>query len=138
MRFAKKKRWFWASIVIATCPRKRLDGACEIWKNLHLIEAAGSSEAYAKALMLGQANAGDCNGSLRLNGKPAVAKFAGIEQMGLVYDELVDGAEIMWTRTRKTMSQLPRPPSRRKIISRLDDALKKNPKIHPAVQPWDV
>lgn len=73
-------------------PRARV----EIWLNLVLIRARDGREAIQKAYHLGKREAGDSQGSLRLNGKPAVTKFLGIQDIGLVHDEIADGSEILW------------------------------------------
>jgi hypothetical protein len=92
----------------------------EVWKNLVLIQAKNPNEAFEKAVKIGKSESGDCRGTLRLNGKPATAKFLGVSDMGLVYDDLEDGAEIPWQRkkcSQKTARSLIA--SKRSLISRL-------------------
>jgi hypothetical protein len=68
----------------------------EIWENLVVVSGDNNAEAVSKALKLGASEQGDCGGTLRLYGKPAITKFLGIQDMGLIHEELRDGAEILW------------------------------------------
>lgn len=82
-----------------TIPKSRarnLAARAEVWRNLVLIEARSADEAFKKATKIGKAESGDSRGTLRLNNKAARTYFVGIADMGLVYDELGDGAEIIW------------------------------------------
>jgi hypothetical protein len=93
------KRWFWAWTVLATTKKDKLrdpNARCEVWENLIILHARTPREALRKAEKIGRAEAGDCDGSLRLDGKPALCKFVGIASLGLIHDGLVDGAEITW------------------------------------------
>jgi hypothetical protein len=94
-----KAHWFWAWTVLMTIQKAKKDNPrarVEIWLNLVLIRARDGREAIQKAYQLGKREAGDSQGSLRLNGKPAVTKFLGIQDIGLVHDEIADGSEILW------------------------------------------
>jgi hypothetical protein len=93
------KQWFWAWTVLATTQKDKLrdpNARCEVWENLIILHAGTPREALRKAEKIGRSEAGDCNGSLRLDGKPALCKFVGVASFGLVHDGLVDGAEITW------------------------------------------
>jgi hypothetical protein len=93
------KHWFWAWTVLATTQKEKLGdpkARCEVWETLVILHASTPREALRKAEKIGRADAGDCRGSLRLDGKPAVCKFIGVASLGLVHDGLVDGAEITW------------------------------------------
>ena len=62
---------------------------CLVWENTRLIRAKNRREAYQKALRLGRA------------GHPSKTndgewRFAGISMLLPVYDDVEDGAEIMW------------------------------------------
>jgi hypothetical protein len=95
----RRKRWFWAWLVVQTIAKDKLNqpkAMSEIWKNLVLVEASDASEAYQKAVRLGKAEEGDCGGTLRLNGRPAKSIFLGLGGLGLVHEEISDGVEIMW------------------------------------------
>jgi hypothetical protein len=94
-----KKWWFWAWLIEMTVQKEQLknpDPKCEVWKNLIIVNACHAKEAFKKASRIGKKESGDCRGTLRLDGKPAVTIFVGIENMGLVHDGLRDGAEIVW------------------------------------------
>lgn len=73
-----------------------LHASCEVWKNLVIISAHNEFDAYQKATAIGKRDDGDCRGTLQLDGKPAVTCFLGVADMGLIYDDLKDGAEILW------------------------------------------
>ncbi len=93
------QHWFWAWTVLATAQKAKLrdpNSRCEVWENLIIIRARTPREALGKAEKIGRADAGDCRGSLRLAGKPALCKFVGVASLGLIHDGLVDGAEITW------------------------------------------
>jgi hypothetical protein len=109
-----KERWFWAWIVQATVAkseRKSPHAPCEVWKNLVIVQASDETEAYEKAVAIGKAEQGDCQGTLRVNGKLAITRFLGIGDMGVVHDELADGCEIFWQLKKchqKTATALPK------------------------------
>jgi hypothetical protein len=93
------KKWFWAWLILMTVAKSQLQkksAQTEVWKNLVIIQAKDADEAFEKACKIGRSESGDCRGSLRLANKPAIAKFLGVADMGLIYDELADGAEILW------------------------------------------
>lgn len=100
------KKWFWAENVIITVPKRRSDQIKKgiVWHNLILIEAMNASQAITKARRFGKREAGDCRGTLRLDGAPAIAKYLGVKNIGLVHDGVRDGAEI--TYKEKRMVQL--------------------------------
>ena len=109
MRLRKlKKRWFWVWLVQATVAKgdaAKPSARCEVWKNLIIVKAKDADEAYEMATAVGASEQGDCRGTLRLYGKPAVAKFLGIEDMGLIHDDLMTGAEILWRIQHATLSR---------------------------------
>lgn len=62
---------------------------CPVWENTRLIRAKNRQEAYGKALKLGSA------------GHPSKTnegewRFAGISMLLPVYEDVEDGAEILW------------------------------------------
>ena len=88
----KAKHWFWAWTVLATVHKdKRRDphARCEVWENLIILHARTPREALRKAEKIGRAEAGDCLGSLRLDGKSALCKSVGVASLGLIHDGLV-------------------------------------------------
>lgn len=101
------KHWFWAWTVLATTQKEKLGdpkARCEVWENLIILHARAPREALRKAEKIGRSEAGDCHGSLRLDGKPALCKFLGVASLGLIHDGLVDGAEITWRLKRCNQS----------------------------------
>jgi len=102
-----RKYWFWVCLLQMTVVKSRSHdpkAMTEVWENIKIVNANSPSEAYQKALKLGRAESGDCGGSLRLFGEPAVARCIGVSSMGLIHDNLVDGAEITWTLFRRRKS----------------------------------
>ncbi|MGB8472904.1 MAG: DUF4288 domain-containing protein [Candidatus Acidiferrum sp.] len=102
---SKEMPWFWAWLVQITVMKNatkktRVEG--EVWKNLIIIKAANETEAMAKAMAIGRREEGDCDGTLRLNGKPATTKFLGIHNLGVIHEPVEDGAEILWELLRMT------------------------------------
>jgi len=98
-RKKREKHWFWVWLVQMTVAKKDLKNSKalgEVWENLKLIRAIHERQAYNKAMKIGRSEAGDCDGSLTLWGRPAMAKFLGVSDMGLIDDELEDGVEILW------------------------------------------
>ena len=62
---------------------------CPVWENTRLVRAKNREEAYRKAISLGKA------------GMPSKTfggewRFAGLSMLLPVYDEIEDGAEILW------------------------------------------
>ena len=105
----RAKHWFWAWTVLSTVHKDKQrdpEARCEVWENLIILHATTPREAIQKAERIGRAEAGDCNGSLRLDGKPATCKLIGVASLGLIHDGLVDGAEITWRLKRCKQSTL--------------------------------
>ena len=112
---ASAKHWFWAWTVLSTTQKAKLGdpkAKCEVWENLLVVHAGTPREALRKAERIGRAGAGDCRGSLRLDGKPALCKFLGVASLGVVHDGLVDGAEITWNLRRCTQATAAKLPKR--------------------------
>ena len=63
---------------------------CLVWENTRLIRAKSREEAYRKALKVGGAG-------LPSGTKAGEWRFAGISMLLPVYEEIEDGAEILWT-----------------------------------------
>lgn len=99
MKKRSKARWYWAWLLEMTLPKSSWNeptGRGELWKNLIIIRATSARQAVTKALKVGAAAEGDYDGSLTINGKPGLTKFLGIEAIGIVYDDLEDGSEMLW------------------------------------------
>jgi uncharacterized protein DUF4288 len=69
---------------------------CLAWENTIILRADDRQAAYAKAIRLGQENAG---GEMRevATGRKGTWVFEGLTQLLPIHDELEDGAEILWT-----------------------------------------
>jgi len=94
-----QRKWFWASLIEMTIKKadlKKPNAKVEVWDNLVMVNAANVREAVSKAWRFGKAGEGDSRGTLTLYGKPAVTKFLGIQEIGLIYDGVADGSEILW------------------------------------------
>ena len=63
------------------------------WGNYHLIKADSPAMAYDKAVKIGKTG----NYSFKSSGEKMKWKFAGIGDLLPIYEDLEDGAEIMWT-----------------------------------------
>jgi Domain of unknown function (DUF4288) len=95
----KRSFWFWAEIVLGTVRKKSSHNPkahCEVLENLVMIRAANPKEALYKVEQIGKNSNGDSKGTLTLFGKPARQFFLGVQSIGLIHDELEDGAEITW------------------------------------------
>jgi hypothetical protein len=104
----KKSFWFWAWIVLGTVrknSRNKPNAKCEAWENLVIISAQNPKEALRKAEQIGKESAGDCDGTLRLFGKPAQQYFLGVQNIGVIHETLEDGAEITWNLKRTILSK---------------------------------
>ena len=65
------------------------ESRCQVWENTRLIRARNRDEAFRKATRLGQAGS-------PLQTKGGEWRFAGISMLLPVYEEIEDGAEILW------------------------------------------
>jgi len=103
----EKKFWFWAWIVLTTIRVGSKSGKnknCLIWKNLVLVSGRNAGGAYTNAVRIGRAGESKRGDRVKLDGKPAVTKFLGIAEMGLIHDALKDGCELYFRETRSNLS----------------------------------
>lgn len=111
-----------------TLPKAKLKNPramAEVWMNLIIVRANDEQQAWTKAWRAGKAEEGDDRGTLRLYGKPAITTFVGIQDIGLVHDDLADGAEIVWQlrrHTQKVARAIPK--SKRELLRNLKKELK--------------
>ena len=101
----KKTTWFWAWIILGTVRKAEVNkprARCEVWENLIIINAPNPGKAFLKAERIGRQSAGDCRGTLRFFGEPAKQIYLGIQSIGVIHEELKDGAEITWNLKRLT------------------------------------
>lgn len=99
--------WFWAWLMVITVPKRSISidrAKGELWQNLVLISAANATEALAKANQLGRSQEGDSCGSLTLDGVPARSIFIGVEDIGVIHDDLIHGGEILFKRSTKIVA----------------------------------
>jgi len=91
-----KGQWYFAEIIIRFEPVER-DEANNLrrgttWGNFHLIKAGSPEEAYAKAEKLGK----DHNYTYPSHGREIASVFAGVGDLLPIYEDIEDGAEIMY------------------------------------------
>ena len=128
MSFESTGHWFWAWLIQMTIPKDKLKNPrakVEVWMNLIIVHAPDEQQAWTKAWRVGKAEEGDARGTLRLYGKPAITKFVGIQDMGLIHDDLADGTEILWQLrryTQKVARSIPK--SKRELLRNLKKELK--------------
>ena len=66
---------------------------CIAWENTILLKAKDREEAYRKAIKDGKLSEG---GESELNGRKGTWIFEGLTSLLPIYEELEDGAEILW------------------------------------------
>jgi len=78
--------------------KSNLNRRCLAWENTILIKAKSPSQAYAKAIKEGkfQEEGGDI-WEVDNEARKAKWRFEGLTSLLPIYDELEDGAEIIWT-----------------------------------------
>ena len=91
-----KGQWYFAEIIIRFEPVER-DEANDLrrgttWGNFHLIKAASPEEAYTKAEKIGREH----NYTYPSHGREIASVFAGVGNLLPIYEDIEDGAEIMW------------------------------------------
>jgi|SRR5882762_3240235 len=75
---------------------------CQIWENLILIRAASPEEAYEKAMKHGF----DSEDNVKIDGQKGRCKFKGLKDLVRIYDDLEDGAELVWQEYELEKNQL--------------------------------
>lgn len=73
-----------------------------VWENLILIKARSPEEALRKAIKHGRLN----EEKVKIDGEEGRCTFKGLRDLVLIYDDLVDGAELEWHDLRKDTSEL--------------------------------
>lgn len=91
-----KGHWYLAEIIVRFEPEER-DEANDLrrgttWGNFHLIKAGSPEEAYAKAEKLGE----DHNYTYSSHDREIASIFVGVGDLLPIYEDIEDGAEIMW------------------------------------------
>lgn len=79
----------------------------EVDNNLIILKAKSEVDAVKKAIKIGLLTSGDSRSTLSLDGKPAITKFIGVRDIGLIDDEPNDGSEILWERKRTRKKYIP-------------------------------
>lgn len=90
---------------------------CKVWKNTRLIRASDREAAYAKAMKLGA----ESLPSRTIHGE---WRFAGITELLPVYEELADGAEILWGSYEMSVKTLKSQMKKKRELGVFDDTLR--------------
>ena len=89
--------------------RKNPNRRCLAWENTIILKANDRNEAYRKAVRFGRQASGDEMWQSD-SGRKGVWRFEGLTSLLPIYEELEDGAEVMWrkytNRTVKTIQAL--------------------------------
>ena len=95
--FTSPVNWYIAGIMIRfEGDDKNQDNSnrrCLAWENQHLIRAKNPDEAYKKAIKLGKDSESEY---INTDGENVRWIFEGLTTLIALYEELADGAEIIW------------------------------------------
>jgi hypothetical protein len=111
MVFKRTGNWYWGFVVHITLPRKKWSSPNiskalgQVWRALLIVNARTGEAALNKLVKIGKRMEGDSGGTLKLNNKPAVTKFLGLENIGVIHDGLTDGAELLWELKRCSLNK---------------------------------
>jgi hypothetical protein len=75
--------------------KDNLNRRCLAWENTIIIKAKNRDQAYQKAVKVGQLS-DDQEGYSAADGRKGRWKYEGLTSLIAIYDELEDGAEIIW------------------------------------------
>jgi hypothetical protein len=95
--------WYAASIILFVNFKDGKQDKFPVWENVVLVEAEDEGAALSRAELLGRAEAGDADGSMTWDGRPASWCFAGIRKLltvsnpRSVSNEPADGAEVSYS-----------------------------------------
>jgi len=89
-----KNNWYIAEILEECVSKKPDETNNVVWGNYHLIQAKSISEAYEKAVKIGKEGEFEFTNE---NNKEMRWVFLGIGELLPIYEDIEDGAEIMWT-----------------------------------------
>ncbi len=73
---------------------ENLNRRCTAWENTILVKAENVEEAYSKALVFGKQEESEY---INTDGKKVRWIFEGLTSLLAIYEELEDGAEIIWS-----------------------------------------
>lgn len=124
--------WFWcilSEIAVKKAANRSGSARGEVWENLIIIQATDEKEAYRKAMSHGKKLNGDSSGTLRLDGKPAEKLFLGVQDMGLVAEEIGDGCEILFWSRRQTLEKAKSRIRGEKVLPRLAEVVRRNIRV---------
>jgi Domain of unknown function (DUF4288) len=89
--------WYIAGIMlrfeVVNEQKINLESRCIAWENKHLVKAKHPEQAYEKALKIGQESEDEY---VNTDGENVKWIFEGLTTLVAVYEELEDGAEIIW------------------------------------------
>jgi hypothetical protein len=92
--------------------KKNLNRRCLAWENTIILKAKDRNEAYRKAVRLGKLANGQEMWEAD-SGRKGAWRFEGLTSLLPIYEELEDGAEVMWrkyaNRTVKKIRALAKP-----------------------------
>ena len=74
---------------------RNLNRRCKAWENTILVKARDRNEAWRKAMAQGRLSEGN-QASDSETGRKGVWRFEGLTSLLPIYEELEDGAEILW------------------------------------------
>jgi hypothetical protein len=74
---------------------ENLNRRCLAWENTIILQAANREKAYAKACRLGKQSNGSEVTELE-TGRKGTFVFEGLKRLLPIYEELEDGAEVLW------------------------------------------
>jgi hypothetical protein len=92
---------------------------CLAWENTIILKAPNRNAAYKKALKLASQNQSSFTDEKGQN--PGRWKFMGLTDLLPIYEELEDGAEILWCERRTTFAALTRRVHKKKQLGVFDD-----------------
>lgn len=96
-KIINKGNWFFVEIIERMEPvdanKKKPLRRCTVWGNYHLIKAQTPEEAYAKAEVIGKQGSFSFRNENKIDMK---WEYVGIGSLLPIYEDLEDGAEIMW------------------------------------------
>jgi Domain of unknown function (DUF4288) len=99
--------WYVASyihrFVVVGEDNERESKRFEVWENTVLISASSREEAYDKAILIGRKGVEPYENNL---GQQVRFVFEGLTSLLPVYEELTDGAEIIWSRKAQSIKAM--------------------------------
>jgi hypothetical protein len=73
--------WYAAHLIVAMRLKEAETGSRLVWENVILVQADTPEEAMNKVQPYGKLSEGDDDGTLTLDGRPAVAEYLGVRKL---------------------------------------------------------